>query len=152
MWTGNFGVVPLFCGLRLRALPLRALRTLRAIRVFPVRDAMLTSKRFHRKFRDTLDSAPRLALSMKTGPCLAIGREMSRSRFIRVVVGALASWCFFGLIADFAAGGPPQVDQRIVERPILVLGEGEQRLLHVPGLRKFSLGSPRVQAIRPPVP
>lgn len=40
MWTGNFGVVPLFCSRRLRALPLRALRTLRAIRVFPVREAM----------------------------------------------------------------------------------------------------------------
>ena len=43
---GNFGVVPLFCSLRLRALPLRALRILRAIRVLPVLDAMCRSPSF----------------------------------------------------------------------------------------------------------
>jgi Flp pilus assembly secretin CpaC len=36
-----------------------------------------------------------------------------------------------------------------LEKAPLVLGQGEQRLLHLPGLERYSLGSPKVRAIRP---
>jgi hypothetical protein len=53
MWIGNLGVVPLFCSLRLRALPLRAWRILRAVLVFIMRDGMLISWKYLR-FKDLL--------------------------------------------------------------------------------------------------
>lgn len=42
---GNLGVVPFVLAFRFRFVPFRALRILRAIRVFPVRDAMITSSK-----------------------------------------------------------------------------------------------------------
>lgn len=38
------------------------------------------------------------------------------------------------------------------ELPTLVLGQGEQRLLRIPGLIRYSVGSEAVRALRPPVP
>ncbi len=37
-------------------------------------------------------------------------------------------------------------DQQLTEKPPLVIGQGEQRLIHVPGLKRYSLGSNSIRA------
>jgi hypothetical protein len=64
MWIGNFGVVPLFCSLRLRALPLRAWRILRAVLVFIIRDGMASPLQIAAEIKELLSSLRDLVLSI----------------------------------------------------------------------------------------
>lgn len=55
-------------------------------------------------------------------------------------------WFFlntFVLIAPPLTGAEP----RSIQRPTLVLGQAEQRILKIPGLKRFSLGGPQVRAV-----
>ena len=52
-------------------------------------------------------------------------------------------------IGGYPSHAQPQVhgSDSVIEKADIILGEGEQRLLRVPGLLKYSIGSPRIRAI-----
>jgi Flp pilus assembly secretin CpaC len=57
-----------------------------------------------------------------------------------------AVWLYIGAVQFYPSFGWPQ--DFPIEKPPLVLGQGEQRLLYIPGLIKYSLGSNSVHILQ----
>lgn len=67
---------------------------------------------------------------------------------MRRVMDWISRTLFLYLASHFAAAGTEF--RPSIELPPLVLGQGEQRLIKIPGLRRFSIGQPLVRAVKPP--
>ncbi|MBC7386737.1 MAG: type II and III secretion system protein [Cryobacterium sp.] len=66
----------------------------------------------------------------------------------------LSAFLFAGLGSEFASGEGRTHGQEVPsgnsERPPVILAQGEQRLITVPGLKRFSLGSPILRTLASP--
>jgi Flp pilus assembly secretin CpaC len=56
-------------------------------------------------------------------------------------------WFFWGAYLVLPPALRSETDNLVNERPPLILNQGEQKMLKVPGLQKYSLGSPVIRAI-----